>query len=457
MGKLFGTDGVRGVANTELSCPLTFRLGQAAAVVLTEATRHKPLFLIGKDTRISSDMLEAALIAGICSVGGDVASLGIIPTPAVAYLTRKYGADAGVVISASHNPFEHNGIKIFDSEGFKLSDALLDRIEELALDENATLPLRTGAELGRVRPMKNASDDYVKYLYSATDRIFDGVKIAVDCANGAASATAGKLFSMLGCNVVMLGCEPDGVNINENCGSTHMEALSEAVVKNRCKLGVAFDGDADRCQAVDEKGNLIDGDRLMAIFALEMQEKGELTENAFVATPMSNLGLFKMAEKHGIKVEQAAVGDRYVLELMEKKGYVLGGEQSGHMILRKYATTGDGQLTAVRLIARLVESGKKASELAGVMERYPQVMVNVTVPNGVKEAVMADAEVISVLRDGERRLDGEGRLLVRPSGTEPLIRVMAEGREFDAINTVATVAAQAIRSAAKAAAASAEQ
>lgn len=443
MGKLFGTDGVRGIANQELTCDLAFSLGRAAAVVLTRQTKHKAKFVIGKDTRISSDMLECAMAAGICSAGCDVVSLGVIPTPAVAYLVKKYDADAGVVISASHNPFEHNGIKIFSGGGYKLSDALENEIEDVVLN-GREVPEPVGAGLGRLTTARTAVDDYVKALYDTTDTLFENIRVCIDCANGAASVTAPKLFDRLGCKCVVINNQPDGTNINAGCGSTHIEALAKETVRNRCQLGIAFDGDADRLQAVDENGVLVDGDRLMAIFANYMKAHGTLKKDTVVATTMSNLGLFKMAEKNEMTVLKTAVGDRYVLEEMLRGDYNLGGESSGHIILRDYATTGDGELAAVFLINILYETKKKLSQLAAVMERYPQVMINIKVPNDRKQGAMESAPVRAKIAEGERQLTGEGRILVRASGTEPLIRVMVEGRDLDTIGTVAKAIADAL-------------
>lgn len=445
MGKLFGTDGVRGVANEELTCDLAFRLGQAAAMVLTKTTHHKPRILIGKDTRISSDMLEAAVTAGICSVGGDVYSLGVIPTPAVAYLVGRYNADAGVVISASHNPFEHNGIKLFNGEGYKLSDELESEIEGLMLGSAEKIALRTGAELGRSYIATDAVQDYVRHLYSLAETVFEGWRVAFDCANGAASSTLPALAELLGLEALVLSHEPDGVNINDNCGSTHPEALCEFVRNNRCKAGFAFDGDADRMLCVDENGELIDGDRVMAIFAKHMIEKGTLTNQTLVCTTMSNLGLFEMCKKYGIETKVTDVGDRYVLEEMLRGGHVLGGEASGHIIQSRFATTGDGEAAMVHMLEIMKESGKKLSELASVMERYPQVMVNVRVSPAVKKAYQKDTSVNEAIAKGEAELGDSGRIIVRASGTEPLVRVMIEGKDFNKINKMAIEIADLIQ------------
>ncbi len=437
MGRLFGTDGARGVANTELSCETAMAIGRAAAMVLAEAEHHKPKVVIGKDTRVSSDVLEAALVAGFCSVGADVLLLGVLPTPAVAYLVKAYGADAGVMISASHNPCEYNGIKIFNSEGYKLSDALEEEIEAIVLDGAKTPPCPTGGDIGRVSSCKNAVDDYVRHLLSVTDVDLRGMRLAVDCANGSASATARRLFSALGADCVFLNDQPDGVNINENCGSTHIEQLADFVKKLKYFAGVAFDGDADRCLAVDEKGNLIDGDKIIAALAVDMKDKGELPGDAAVVTVMSNLGFFRFCEQNGISPVSTKVGDRYVLEEMVKNGYTIGGEQSGHIIFLRHATTGDGQLSAVKLLSMCRERGQKLSRIGSMMERYPQVLINVRADAEQKARYTADTALAEEIRRAGESLGRDGRVLVRVSGTEPLIRVMVEGKDFEEINRLA--------------------
>lgn len=447
MGRLFGTDGARGIANAELTCELAMNIGRAAASVLIASAGGRPRVVIGKDTRVSSDMLEAALVAGFCSVGADVQLLGVVPTPAVAFLVKEYGADAGVMISASHNPCEYNGIKLFNSEGYKLSDEIENRIEAIVLDGAGELPCPTGGEVGRVSRCERAVEDYVQHLLSTTDVSLRGMKLVVDCANGSASATAHQLFGDLGADCVFLSDEPDGVNINENCGSTHIDRLSEYVKTHKCFGGVAFDGDADRCLAVDEKGNLIDGDKMIAALAIDMKEKGELAGDAAVGTVLSNLGFFRCCEEHGITAVAAKVGDRYVLEEMLKNGYMIGGEQSGHIILKKYATTGDGQLSAIQLLAACREKGCKLSVLADVMQRFPQVMINVKADAAAKAAYAADKALAAKIEQADAALGSDGRVLVRPSGTEPLIRVMVEGRAFDEINQVAVELAETIRAA----------
>lgn len=437
MGRLFGTDGARGVANRELTCELAMDIGRAAAKVLISSQHRRPKVLVGKDTRASGDMLETALAAGLCSVGADVSLLGVVPTPAVAHLVKEYGAQAGVMISASHNPCEYNGIKIFNGEGYKLSDALEEEIEAIVLDHAEEIPCPEGGQVGRVTRCKTAVQDYVQHVLTAAQGDLQGVKIAVDCANGSASATARTLFSALGADALLLSEEPDGVNINENCGSTHLDNLCAFVKENGCFAGVAFDGDADRCLAVDENGNAVDGDQIMAALALDMKEKGELDGNAVVGTVMSNLGFKRFCEENGILPVATKVGDRYVLEEMLKSGYVLGGEQSGHIILRRYATTGDGQMSAVRLLTACRKRGVLLSQMCGVMQRYPQVMKNIRVTGEQKEAYAASESLAQAIRQADESLGTDGRLLVRLSGTEPLIRVMVEGKDYDEIERLA--------------------
>ena len=447
MGRLFGTDGVRGVANTELTAETAMAIGRAAAMVLIDSEKPRPKVIIGKDTRQSCNMLEAAMAAGLCSVGADVTLLGVVPTPAVAYLVKKYRADAGVMISASHNPCEYNGIKIFNGEGYKLSDELEGEIESIVLDGSRTPPAPVGGGVGRIYQCGTAVDDYVRYLVSAADVSLSGMKIGIDCANGSASATARKLFTSLGAECVIINDQPDGVNINAECGSTHIEKLAELVKKKKLSAGVAFDGDADRCLAVDEKGNLVDGDKIIAALALDMKNKGELKKGAAVVTVMSNLGLFRFFEENGIDAVTTKVGDRYVLEEMLNGGYVIGGGQSGHIILKNHATTGDGQLTAVKLLCLCREQGRKLSAIGDMMERYPQVIINVKADAEQKEKYNADRELAAVIDKAGKSLGRDGRILVRASGTEPLIRVMVEGRDFDNINRLAVSVADEIRSA----------
>ena len=439
MGKLFGTDGIRGVANETLDCRLAYRVGQAAAISLTKKPGVKPSVVIGKDTRISSDMLEGALIAGLTASGCNVVRLGVIPTPGVAYLTVKLHADAGVVISASHNPFEHNGIKMFSGEGFKLSDALEEEIESLIMREGE-LPVKTGAALGQVMDGAFTAEQYLDHLASTVGQL-PRMRVLIDCANGAASATARKLFSRFALNVDYINDTPNGVNINNHCGSTHIEMLAEKVREGGYALGLAFDGDADRCLAVDENGGLIDGDQIMAICADTLTKQGKLTGSGFVATVMSNIGLHKYCAEHGLRLLCAAVGDRNVLEMMQREGMALGGEQSGHIIFLEHMTTGDGQLAALQLLSILAQSGRKASELASAVTRYPQVLLNVRVGgNDEKKAIMESPLLGEAIRKAEAGLGGNGRVLVRASGTEPLIRVMVEaGSEQTARETAETL------------------
>ncbi len=432
MGRLFGTDGVRGIANTELTVELAFKLGQAGAYVLTEEAR-KPKVIIGKDTRISGDMLESALAAGLCSVGAEVILVGVIPTPAVAYLTRLYQADAGIVISASHNPMEYNGIKFFNNKGFKLSDEIEEKIESLILDNSDEIKLSVGEDIGRIVYKNEAVNDYCEFAKSTVSTKLDGLKIAIDCANGASSVTAKKVLEDLGADVFVINDRPNGININKNCGSTHIEQLCEFVKTVEADIGLAFDGDADRVLATDENGNLVDGDKIMAICALDMREQGKLNDNVIVATVMSNLGLFIMAEEKGLDVKKTKVGDRYVLEEMYKNNYSIGGEQSGHIIILEHNTTGDGLVTALQLLAVVKNSGKKVSELASVMEVLPQVLINAKVKTENKNAYTENAEIMSEIEKIEAEFSGNGRVLIRPSGTEPLVRVMIEGKDIEVI------------------------
>ena len=437
MARLFGTDGVRGVANTELTGELAFRLGRAGAYVLTKETKHAPRILVAMDTRISGDMLESALVSGICSVGAHAVVAGVIPTPAVAYLVRKYRLDAGVMISASHNPVEYNGIKFFNNQGYKLSDALEDEIENIIMSHPEILPSPTGIGLGTKEYAEDALDDYIAFLTRTTTEKFDGIKVALDCANGAAYKAAPIAMLDLGASLCIIHNEPDGTNINDKCGSTHMDDLKEMVVKNGADIGFAFDGDADRCLAVDEKGNLIDGDKILAICGLDMKERGALAKDTIVGTVMSNLGLTMMGKEKDIHILQTSVGDRYVLERMLADGYNIGGEQSGHVILLHHATTGDGELTAGKLLKLLAESGKKMSELNGIYAQYPQVLVNVTANAAQKAAYKEDEVLAGFIENEQQKLMGMGRVLVRVSGTEPKIRVMVEGQDLDAIHRCA--------------------
>ena len=431
MARLFGTDGVRGVANTELTGDLAFKLGRAGAYVLTKEKKHAPRILVAMDTRISGDMLESALVAGICSVGAHAVVAGVIPTPAVAYLVRKYRLDAGVMISASHNPVEYNGIKFFNNQGYKLSDELEDEIEEILMSRSEILPSPTGIGLGTREYAEEALDDYLAFLTKTTKEKFSGIKVALDCANGAAYKAAPLAMLDLGAQLCIIHNEPDGTNINDKCGSTHMDDLKTMVVENGADIGFAFDGDADRCLAVDENGNLIDGDKILAICGLDMKQRGELKKDTIVGTVMSNLGLTLMGKENGIDILQTAVGDRYVLERMLADGYNIGGEQSGHVIFLDYNSTGDGVLTAIQLLSVLKRSGKKASELASVMQVLPQVLVNARVNNAKKNDYMEDAVIRKAIEDLEAEFSLDGRVLIRTSGTEPLVRVMIEGKDIE--------------------------
>ena len=448
MGKLFGTDGIRGIVGENLTADLAFRVGQAVTKVLFAEKGEKPLLTIGMDTRISSDMLEGALIAGICSAGGDVMPLGTIPTPAVAYLTVQVGADAGVVISASHNPFEHNGIKVFNAQGYKLSDALEERVEEKVLSAEALATARGGAIGRRIHGMKQLKDAYIRHLAGTVSDDLAGLRILVDCANGAASATAPDLFGRFSLAADFIHCQPDGVNINEHCGSTHLEDLAAQVVAGGYDLGVAFDGDADRCLMVDETGGVIDGDKIMAVCGMNLKARGALAGDTIVGTVMSNLGLHEFCGKNGLHLVCTAVGDRNVLEEMLAHGYRIGGEQSGHMIFTDYATTGDGQLTALQFLQILHRSGKKASALAAVCPQYPQVLLNVRLENvpGLKEGIMASPQLRAAAREEEAAMAGEGRVLIRPSGTEPLIRVMVEAKTEEIAQSCAGRLAELVNS-----------
>ena len=377
MGRLFGTDGARGVANTEISCTLAMDIGRAAAMVVArDRAVKRPVFLLGHDTRISHGMLCSALAAGLCSVGADVVTLGTVPTPAVAYLVANSDADAAIMLSASHNPYEFNGIKIFGADGFKLTDEEEEEIEAIVLDHAMEYDLKSNADLGTIRNGEEMVERYIDHIASSVQGDLSGIKIAADCANGSASATAAKIFGKLGAQVTILNDQPDGININENCGSTHIAALGEYVKKNGYDVGVAFDGDADRCLAVDENGELVDGDKLIAIFAQRMKQEGRLANDTAVVTVMSNIGFFKFAEQAGIHVEKTGVGDRYVLQNMLENGHLIGGEQSGHIILREYMTTGDGQLTAVQLLDAMKKDGRTLSQIASLMRVYPQVLLN---------------------------------------------------------------------------------
>ena len=431
MGRLFGTDGARGIAVTELTCELAMNIGRAAAIVLTKQKTHKgkARILIGKDTRISSDILESALIAGITSVGADVELLGVVPTPAVAYLVRYYEADAGVMISASHNSVEYNGIKLFSSTGFKLPDDIENEIEALILDTPEKMTLVDGSDVGRVKTMYGAVSEYNEHIQSTVGGKFQGLLVAIDCANGSASATAESLFYKFGAEYVYINNEPDGLNINDKCGSTHMEQLVELVKKRGCDVGFAFDGDADRCLAVDEKGNIIDGDKLIAILSRYMKEIGTLKNNTAVVTVMSNLGFHRFMNENKIETVCTKVGDRYVLEEMLNNGYNIGGEQSGHIIFLDHATTGDGQLTAAQTLELLSKCKRPLSQLVKDIPDFPQLLVNVKITEDKKGLWEKTQKITDIIAQAEQAMGENGRILVRESGTEPLVRVMIEGKD----------------------------
>ncbi len=443
MGRIFGTDGVRGIANEKLDVELALAISRAAGMIIKAEGTKKPKLLVGRDTRLSGTMLEAAVAAGLSSVGCDVELLGVVPTPAVAYLVTKLGADGGVMITASHNPYEYNGIKYFGSTGFKLTDEQEARIESIVLDAAEPIHLAHTSEIGKIHHNPGAIEEYIKHI-SSTVGDLSGIKIAVDCANGASYKTAKAIFAKVNANATFISCEPDGINVNKDCGSLHTAALGKYVAENGFDIGVAFDGDADRCLAVDEKGELIDGDMLMAILAKRMHEEGKLNKNMFIPTIMSNMGLFKFAEQNGFTCYPTKVGDRYVLENLLKYKASLGGEQSGHIILPEYMTTGDGELSALKLIESMKLSGKTASELKGIMTVYPQVMVNIEATTEMK-ARLEDVEVKSYLDIQGGRFNGDGRILVRPSGTEPLIRIMIEGKDKDKIEKLVHECAETLK------------
>ena len=445
MRKYFGTDGVRGVANTELTCDLAYKLGRAGGYVLAKGD-HRVKVVVGKDTRISGDMLEAALISGLMSVGCDVITVGVVPTPAVAYLTKKYNADCGVVISASHNPVEYNGIKFFNKDGYKLDDSIELEIENYIENIEKVESSPIGSEVGRKMHKHDAKRDYVDYLKSIIDVDFKGLKVVLDCANGAAYEVGPMVFKELGAEVISINSCPDGNNINDKCGSTHPQKLQEAVIENNAALGLAYDGDADRLIAVDEKGQIVDGDHIMILSAIYLKKNNKLAKDTLVVTVMSNIGLTIAAKEHGINLATTSVGDRYVLEEMKNSGYNLGGEQSGHMIFLDYNTTGDGVLSSLVLSKIVLEENKALSELASVMTQYPQVLVNARIKNENKNKYMEDAEIKSEIERIEKLMAGEGRVLIRPSGTEPLVRVMLEGKDEGQLRELATNLANLIQS-----------
>ena len=437
MRRLFGTDGIRGIANEELSCERAMQIGRALGCVLSSGRRYRPKVIIGMDTRISSQMIASAIRAGLCSVGGDVLDLGVIPTPAVAYLVKKYNAKAGIMISASHNPYEYNGIKIFGEEGYKLSDELEEQIESIVLDSTPPYRLSAPAEIGRCDYAFSAKEDYIDHLLSTLDTRLDGLRVGIDAANGAASVTVKELFERSGAECYTIFCEPNGRNINDECGSTSLDSLKEFVKENKLDVGIALDGDADRCLATDEFGNEVDGDFIMAILSSKLKSEGELNGDAVVGTVMTNYGFTKFCEENGIKYHSAKVGDRFVLEMMKQEGYSIGGEQSGHIILSKYATTGDGQLTALTLLSYMKKCGKSLYELSKIMRKYPQYTVNIPATQSQKLSLFTDGDIKTLISSAEKELCKKGRIVIRPSGTEPLIRIMVEGEDSELIKTVA--------------------
>lgn len=443
MGRLFGTDGIRGIANSFLTCELALKVGRAAGSVLSDGSRRRLLFCVGSDTRISSDMLSFSIASGLCSVGADVIILGVVPTPAVAYLVGKYKADAGIMISASHNPAEYNGIKIFSGDGYKIPDALEEQIESLVLDgEEQAL---SGTDIGKVTYASNAVKDYVDHLKSTVMNSLESLNIAVDCANGSASVSAERLFTELGANADILHSRPDGININCDCGSTHIERLREYVLNNKLDAGVAYDGDADRCICVDDRGNIVDGDFILAICAKDMKERGKLAKNTVVGTVMTNMGFGRFCKDNGISFVATKVGDRFVLEEMLQEDYNFGGEQSGHVIFSDFASTGDGQLTSIQLLSLVKRSGSKLSELAEVMKRYPQSIINVEVSKEGKLAFYTDPQIKAAIESAKKQFGEAGRIVVRPSGTEPLIRIMTEGEDRALTENVAKSVSEIIK------------
>ena len=429
MGSLFGNGDVRGVANTELTPDLAFKLGRATSYVLGK-NNEKPVFLIGKDTRISGDMLEDALSAGFMSTGANVIKVGVLPTPAIAYLVQAYGADAGVVVSASHNPFEYNGIKFYNGKGFKMDDAFEDEVETILLRDIEMDTHISGSRIGKCLDADDeAEDKYAKYLESTIDVDIKGVKLVIDCANGSSYRVAEKVFRDLGADVTVIGNHPDGININDKCGSTHPQQLQKEVVERNAFMGFAFDGDGDRLISADEKGRLIDGDKLMCICAQMMKQRDELPENKVVSTVMSNAGFLKYLSKEGFNLEITSVGDRYVLDKMLEEGAMLGGEQSGHIIFRNHATTGDGILSGLQLLQALILSGKSASEASDEIEIFPQVLKNAMVRIENKSKFTKDADISDAIDEIKEELGENGRVLIRPSSTEPIVRVMIEGQD----------------------------
>lgn len=445
MARLFGTDGVRGEANVTLLPEMAYRLGRAATIYFGKESEEQPLIIIGRDTRISGEMFESALTAGICSAGGRAMLAGIIPTPAIAYLARKHKAKAGIVISASHNPFHDNGIKFFGGDGYKLPDAVEDELEAIVhqLETDDNYPRPTAEHIGHIEYRTDLLNQYMEFVLSTCKERFDGVKVVLDCANGAAYEAMPKILRHLGANVKVIHALPNGTNINDGCGSTHLESLQKAVLENGADFGIAHDGDADRCLCVDEKGQVIDGDHILVMCAMDMMKEGKLPYNTVVTTVMANIGFHQAIKKAGGRAEITKVGDRYVLENMLKNGYKIGGEQSGHIIFTDYSTTGDGLITALQVLSSLKRSGRKASDLTALMTTYPQLLVNVKV--ATKEGWETNEAIKEAIAEGDKELGENGRILVRPSGTEPLIRVMAEGPDQAQLDRICHAIADVVK------------
>ena len=445
MARLFGTDGVRGEANVTLLPEMAYRLGRAATIYFGKESEEQPLIIIGRDTRISGEMFESALTAGICSAGGRTMLVGIIPTPAIAYLARKHKAKAGIVISASHNPFHDNGIKFFGGDGYKLPDAVEDELEAIVhqLETDDNYPRPTAEHIGHIEYRTDLLNQYMEFVLSTCKERFDGVKVVLDCANGAAYEAMPKILRRLGANVKVIHALPNGTNINDGCGSTHLESLQKAVLENGADFGIAHDGDADRCLCVDEKGQIIDGDHILVMCAMDMMKEGKLPYNTVVTTVMANIGFHQAIKKAGGRAEITKVGDRYVLENMLKNGYKIGGEQSGHIIFTDYSTTGDGLITALQVLSSLKRSGRKASDLTALMTTYPQLLVNVKV--ATKEGWETNEAIKKAIAEGDKELGENGRILVRPSGTEPLIRVMAEGPDQAQLDRICHAIADVVK------------
>ncbi len=445
MARLFGTDGVRGEANVTLLPEMAYRLGRAATLYFGKESEEKPLIIIGRDTRISGEMFESALTAGICSAGGRAMLAGIIPTPAIAYLARKHKAKAGIVISASHNPFHDNGIKFFGGDGYKLPDSVEDELEAIVhqLETDDNYPRPTAEHIGHIEYRTDLLNQYMEFVISTCKERFEGVKVVLDCANGAAYEAMPKILRHLGATVKVIHALPNGTNINDGCGSTHLESLQKAVLENGADFGIAHDGDADRCLCVDEKGQIIDGDHILVMCAMDMMKDGKLPYNTVVTTVMANIGFHQAIKKAGGRAEITKVGDRYVLENMLKNGYKIGGEQSGHIIFTDFSTTGDGLITALQVLSSLKRSGRKASDLTALMTTYPQLLVNVKV--ATKEGWETNEAIKKAIAAGDEELGENGRILVRPSGTEPLIRVMAEGPDQEQLDRICHAIADIVK------------